>query len=186
MTSFLDINHFLLPLLHSHNPVWAKQKGFPHWPAKLFKRYDVDGEPCCDVRFFGRWKKWIKFEAFSCLNLKSNHDCAKEISGRAAYCLVSQPPVQEMFLLAVSVFFSAAIVSSPAIFNTFSPPNYPPFSVAKSQSLKTIVYIQNFTYLATLLGFHTVCQFPLLGCTKEPWSLRRLWNPLTPTFGTSQ
>ena len=44
-----DFPHQSLPI-----SVWAKQKGFPHWPAKLFKRYDVDGEPCCDVRFFGR------------------------------------------------------------------------------------------------------------------------------------
>ncbi|KAF5303056.1 hypothetical protein FQR65_LT08385 [Abscondita terminalis] len=40
---------FCLPCRVPHKLVWAKQKGYPYWPAKVLKETE-DG---CDVRFFG-------------------------------------------------------------------------------------------------------------------------------------
>ncbi|XP_066251129.1 zinc finger MYND domain-containing protein 11 isoform X2 [Euwallacea similis] len=40
---------FALPCREPHNLVWAKQKGYPYWPAKVIKETPSH----CDVRFFG-------------------------------------------------------------------------------------------------------------------------------------
>lgn len=40
---------FCLPCRVPHKLVWAKQKGYPYWPAKVLK----ETEGTCDVRFFG-------------------------------------------------------------------------------------------------------------------------------------
>uniref|UniRef100_A0A1Y1N527 MYND-type domain-containing protein n=2 Tax=Photinus pyralis TaxID=7054 RepID=A0A1Y1N527_PHOPY len=40
---------FCLPCRVPHKLVWAKQKGYPYWPAKVLK----ETEDTCDVRFFG-------------------------------------------------------------------------------------------------------------------------------------
>lgn len=40
---------FCFPCRKPHRLVWAKQKGYPYWPAKVLKESDTT----CDVRFFG-------------------------------------------------------------------------------------------------------------------------------------
>lgn len=40
---------FCLPCSPPHKLVWAKQKGYPYWPAKIIKESD----DTIDVRFFG-------------------------------------------------------------------------------------------------------------------------------------
>ncbi|XP_050307136.1 zinc finger MYND domain-containing protein 11 isoform X2 [Anthonomus grandis grandis] len=40
---------FALPCRKPHDLVWAKQKGYPYWPAKVIKETPFH----CDVRFFG-------------------------------------------------------------------------------------------------------------------------------------
>lgn len=45
----INNNWFCLPCRKPHKLVWAKQKGYPYWPAKVIK----ETETTSDVRFFG-------------------------------------------------------------------------------------------------------------------------------------
>ncbi|CAH1992326.1 unnamed protein product [Acanthoscelides obtectus] len=45
----LNAKWFCLPCRVPHKLVWAKQKGYPYWPAKVIKETATH----CDVRFFG-------------------------------------------------------------------------------------------------------------------------------------
>ncbi|XP_022918841.1 zinc finger MYND domain-containing protein 11 isoform X2 [Onthophagus taurus] len=45
----LHTSWFCFPCKNPHRLVWAKQKGYPHWPAKIIRETDT----LYDVRFFG-------------------------------------------------------------------------------------------------------------------------------------
>lgn len=45
----INLKWFTLPCRRSHKLVWAKQKGYPYWPAKVIRESPTH----CDVRFFG-------------------------------------------------------------------------------------------------------------------------------------
>ncbi|XP_046393456.1 uncharacterized protein LOC124161233 isoform X2 [Ischnura elegans] len=50
-------NWFIDVCRRPHILVWAKLKGFPHWPAKAMR---VNKESCVDVRFFGQHDRaWV-------------------------------------------------------------------------------------------------------------------------------
>ncbi|KAL1491099.1 hypothetical protein ABEB36_011747 [Hypothenemus hampei] len=45
----INARWFCLPCRNPHSLVWAKQKGYPYWPAKVIRETNTH----CDVRYFG-------------------------------------------------------------------------------------------------------------------------------------